>query len=126
MGQDSWIPLPGHVVRAAVQYADSEQTKTRFPVVVSSESFNAAHMELIVAFTTKTANIRVPRDYDVEVSQRHLGFHSTWLRVSTTIRCGRLWTIDKHKILDIVGSIPEDILSDVLHLVRGCFSGPHR
>ena len=116
-----WVPLPGQVVRAEVQYSDSEETKSRFPVVVSSDRFNESHPDVIVAFSTKSANVRHPRDYDVEVSDRHPSFRSTGLRLSTTVRCGRLWSLDKDKISDVVGVVPKDILDDILRLVRSCF-----
>jgi len=116
-----WIPAPGEVVRAAVQYSDSEQTKSRFPVVVSSREFNAKYPDVIVAFTTKSSNIRSPRSYDVEISDRRADFLSTGLTVSTTVRCGRLWTLDKRRVLDVVGLLPEDVLADVMILVKKCF-----
>jgi mRNA-degrading endonuclease toxin of MazEF toxin-antitoxin module len=121
MGEQSWCPHPGDVIHAGVQYSDSEKTKSRFPVVVSSSSFNAGHPDVIVAFTTKSSNIHHPRDYDVEVSNRRPDFHETGFSVSTTIRCGRLWSIDKRRVLDVVGCLPSDILGDVLRLVRQCF-----
>ena len=122
MAQSSWTPAPGHVVRAEVQYSDSEQTKSRFPVVVSSQTFNGKHPDVIVAFATKSSNIRHSRDYDVEISHKRDDFGMTGLTVSTTVRCGRLWTLDKRRISDVVGAIPTDVLNDVLHLVRACFS----
>ena len=122
MAQGSWTPLPGHIVHAAVQYSDSERTKSRFPVVVSSRRFNEKHPDVVVAFTTKTSNIRHPRDYDVEVSEHHPNFGTTGLTASTTVRCGRLWSIDKRKIMDVVGVAPSDIFGDVVRLVLACFS----
>jgi len=123
MAATEWVPVPGEVLRAAVQYSDSEQTKSRFPVVVSNQAFNAKYPDVIVAFTTKSSNIRFPRSYDVEISDRRPDFSITGLTVSTTVRCGRLWTLDKRKVLDVVGSVPQDVLTDVLNLVRRCFSG---
>ena len=122
MAVGGWTPHPGQIVRTEVQYSDSEQTKSRFPVVVSARAFNEAHPDVIVAFTTKSMNIRHPRDYDVEISTRHPGFQTTGLFVSTTVRCGRLWTVDKRKISEILGVVPADVLTDVLNLVRGCFT----
>jgi mRNA-degrading endonuclease toxin of MazEF toxin-antitoxin module len=121
MSSQNWAPSPGHIVRAEVPFSDSEGTKTRFPVVVSSLRFNETHPEIIVAFATRSANVRQPRDYDVEVSEKHPRFSHTGLTESTTIRCGRLWTISKSKISDCVGVLPDDVLVDVEHLVRACF-----
>ena len=118
---ESWAPSPGQIVRAEVQYSDSEQTKSRFPVVVSSRTFNAKHPDVVVAFTTKSSNVRHARDYDVQISNRRSDFSTTGLRVSTTVRCGRLWSIDKRKISATIGVLPADILNDVLRLVRACF-----
>ena len=121
MVEGSWTPAPGQVIRAEVQYSDSEHTKSRYPVVVSARTFNQKHPDLIVAFATKSSNIRHPRDYDVEISDKRADFHRTGLYLSTTVRCGRLWTLDKRRISDVVGVLPDDILGDVMHLVKGCF-----
>ncbi len=121
MTREEWAPSPGDVVRAAVQYSDSEQTKTRFPVIVSSTVFNRCHPDVVVAFATKSINIRKPRDYDVEISERHPAFPATGLAVSTTVRCGRLWSIDKRSIQDVIGVLPSGILTDVHRLVLACF-----
>jgi mRNA-degrading endonuclease toxin of MazEF toxin-antitoxin module len=119
-----WAPSPGHIVRAEVQYADSEQTKSRFPVVVSCNEFNLGHPELIVAFATRSGNIERPRDYDVEISSKHAAFKNTGLTESTTVRCGRLWTIDKRKVAGVIGVVPEDLLGDIQRLVVRCFGKP--
>jgi mRNA-degrading endonuclease toxin of MazEF toxin-antitoxin module len=121
MPTKSWAPSPGHIVRAEVPFSDSEGWKTRFPVVVSAHSFNENHTEIIVAFATRSANVRQPRDYDVEISDRHSRFSHTGLTESTTVRCGRLWTISKQKISACVGVVPDDLLVDIERLVRACF-----
>ena len=121
MSGTQWYPLPGHIVNAQVQYSDCERTKSRFPVVVSSEDFNRGHPEVIVAFATSSLNIRHPRDYDVEINGRHPHFQETGLTHSTTVRCGRLWTIDKRQIVDVIGVVPDDLFDDMHKLVVGSF-----
>src|SRR3989304_3591669 len=92
---------PGYIIRAEVQYSDSEGAKSRFPVVISSIEFNQANPEVIVAFTTSSANVKQPRSYDVEISDKHKDFANTGLDHSTTVRCGRLWTINKKRVSDV-------------------------
>ena len=121
MPPQQWVPSSGHIIRAHVPFADSEMTKARFPVVVSSEEFNQKYPEVIVAFTTSTINVRHPRNYDVEISDKRSDFTLTGLTHSTTVRCGRLWTIDKSKIAAVIGIIPDDLLIDILKLVKKCF-----
>jgi len=116
-----WYPSAGHIIHTHVQYADSEGTKSRFPVVVSGANFNRHHPEVIVAFTTTSKNIHHPRDYDVEISDKHPDFVRTGLTQSTTIRCGRLWTIDKRRISDVIGTVPNNLLTDIQRLVLQCF-----
>jgi len=123
LAQD-WSPSPGYIIRAEVQYSDKEGNKSRFPVVVSSSDFNRQHTEVIVAFTTSSRNIRRPQSYDVEISDRHTGFSQTGLAHSTTVRCGRLWTIDKRKISDVIGTVPDNLLLDIQKLVFRCFTVP--
>lgn len=122
MQSGNWIPAPGHIIRAEVPYSDSEGSKSRFPIVVSSREFNQTYPEVIVAFTTRSANIKHPRGYDVEISDKHTEFTLTSLSKTTTVRCGRLWTIDQRKISDVIGTVPDDLLSDIQRLVQKCFS----
>jgi mRNA-degrading endonuclease toxin of MazEF toxin-antitoxin module len=124
MQAQGWDPNPGYIIRAEVQYSDSEGRKSRFPVIVSSLEFNQANPELIVVFTTSSDNVRQPRAYDVEISDKHPDFAHTGLGHSTTIRCGRLWTINKNQISDVIGVVPADLLRDVQRLVLECFERP--
>lgn len=121
MASEHLYPSPGHIVHALVQYSDSEGSKSRFPVVVSSSEFNKQYSEVIVAFTTSSKNVDHPQSYDVEISDKHPQFVQTGLTHSTTVRCGRLWTVDKRKISDVVGSVPDDLLTDINRLVQECF-----
>lgn len=127
MSATEWHLSPGHIVHAQVQYSDCEGTKSRFPVVVSSEEFNKQHPEVIVAFTTSSRNIHHPRSYDVEISDRHGDFRKTGLTHSTTVRCGRLWTVDRRSIADVVGMVPDQLLTDIQHIVSRLFDrlDPH-
>lgn len=122
MSSRQWSPSPGHIIRTHVQYSDSESTKSRFPIVVSSSEFNQKYPEVIVAFTTSSRNIHHLRSYDVEVSDKHPEFAQTGLTHSTTVRCGRLWTVDKRKISDVIGIVPAGLLTDIQQLVLRCFN----
>lgn len=121
MAPQQWTPSPGYIIHTHVQYSDSEGTKSRFPVVISSSQFNQQYPEVIVAFATSSKNIHHPRSYDVEISDKHPDFGSTGLTHSTTIRCGRLWTVDKRKISDVIGIVPDNLLTDIQRLVTECF-----
>ena len=121
MSLQQWSPSPGYIIRTHVQYSDSEATKSRFPVVVSSYEFNRKHPEVIVAFTTSSKNIQHPQSYDVEISDKHPDFTQTGLVHNTTVRCGRLWTVDKRKISDVIGIVPASLLTDIQKLVLQCF-----
>jgi len=122
MPAEQWTLSPGYIIRAQVPFADSEGTKERFPIVVSTTDFNQNYPEVIVAFTTRSKNVRHPRSYDVEISDKHPDFNLTGLTESTTVRCGRLWTIDKRKISDVIGVVPDYILRDILRLVCKSFT----
>jgi mRNA-degrading endonuclease toxin of MazEF toxin-antitoxin module len=121
MPAQEWYPSPGHIVHTHVQYSDSEGAKSRFPVVVSTDRFNQQYPEVIVAFTTRSKNIKHPRGYDVEISHMDPQFKHTGLTQSTTVRCGRLWTVDKRKIYDVIGAVPDNLMNDIQRLVRKCF-----
>ena len=116
-----WAHSPGHVVYARIQYADVEGSKSRFAVVVSSHEFNTRYTELIVAFATRSRNIRHPLGYDVEIPDSHPRFNLTGLSESTTVRCGRLWTLDSHAIINNAGVVPDDVLADIQRLTLECF-----
>lgn len=121
MSAAEWYPSPGHIIHTYVQYSDSEATKSRFPVVVSSSQFNQKYAEVIVAFATSSKNIHHSRSYDVEISDKHPQFAQTGLTHSTTVRCGRLWTVDKRKISDVIGVVPDNLLTDINKLVLESF-----
>jgi mRNA-degrading endonuclease toxin of MazEF toxin-antitoxin module len=121
MSPPEWYPSPGHIIHTNVQYSDSEGSKSRFPVVVSSSQFNQKYPEVIVAFATSSKNIYHPRSYDLEISDKHPQFTKTGLTHSTTVRCGRLWTVDKRKISDVIGVVPDELLTDIKKLVLECF-----
>lgn len=121
MPKGGWSPSPGHVVYAQVPYSDSERSKSRFAVVVSNRDFNETYPEVIVAFATRSSNVHHPRSYDVLISERHQAFQATGLRESTTVRCGRLWTLDQRAIANVTGVVPDDVLRDIHELVRKCF-----
>jgi mRNA-degrading endonuclease toxin of MazEF toxin-antitoxin module len=122
MSRQQWSLSPGHIIRTDVPHTDSAQTTHRFPVVVSNTQYNQHYPEVIVAFATRSANIHHPRAYDVEISDKHPKFRLTGLTQSTTIRCGRLHTIKKHKIYDVIGIVPDDLLTDIQKLVLECFT----
>lgn len=124
MASQQWSPSPGYIIHTSVQYSDSEGSKSRFPVVVSSFQFNQKYPEVIVAFTTSSKNIKHPKSYDVEISDKHSNFKQTGLIHSTTVRCGRLWAVNKRKIFDVIGHVPDDLLTDIKKLVYECFKEP--
>lgn len=126
MSAQKWNLSPGHIIRAEVPHTDSGASDTRFPVVVSSSDYNQKYPYVIVAFTTSSTNIKHPFAFDVEISERHPDFGLTGLPrrgESTTVRCGRLHTIDKKKIYDVLGAVPDDLLLDIQRLVLECFNG---
>jgi len=124
MSSQQWTPLPGYIIRTDVPHTDSTESSHRFPVIVSNRKYNQQYPDVIVAFTTRSANIRNARTYDVEISDMHPQFRLTGLTENTTIRCGRLHTIKKQKIYDVIGIVPDDLLVDIKKLVLECFAEP--
>ncbi len=117
MQPSEWIPLPGHIIRTSVPYTDNQDSSDRYPVVVSSKSYNEKYPYVIVAFTTRSLNIKHPFNCDVEISDKRKDFNLTGLRESTTVRCCRLHTINKNKIYAHIGCVPDDLLTDIQRLV---------
>jgi mRNA-degrading endonuclease toxin of MazEF toxin-antitoxin module len=116
-----WYPLPGHIIRTEVPRTDSNLKDVRFPVVVSNSEYNQQYTEVIVAYTTRSINVRHPRSYDIEISDNHPQFELTGLTESTTVRCGRLHTVKQRNICDTHGIVPDDLLGDIERLVLECF-----
>jgi len=121
MSPKQWTPSPGHIIRTSVPHTDSPEKSDRYPVVVSSLAYNQQCPDVIVAFATRTSNIHHPRTYDVELSDRHPEFNLTGLTENTTVRCGRLHTITKRKIYDVIGIVPDNLFIDIERLVLECF-----
>lgn len=124
MPNRSWVPSPGHIIRGDVPRTDSETTDPRYPVVVSNSQYNQQYPDVIVAYTTRSSNIKQVRDYDVVISDQHPDFGLTNLPVSTTVRCGRIHTIAQRKISDVIGIVPNDLLTDIQRLVLKSFEEP--
>ena len=121
MGKQEWEYEPGYIVRAKVPHTDSSWSDSRYPVIVSSRSYNQQYPEVIVAFTTRSSNINHPRSYDVEISNKHKDFKLTGLPENTTVRCGRLHTIKKSFIYDAIGIVPDDLMVDINKIILECF-----
>jgi mRNA-degrading endonuclease toxin of MazEF toxin-antitoxin module len=121
MSAQKWNLSPGHIIRAEVPHTDSGASDDRYPVVVSSSDYNQKYPYVIVAFTTSSTNIKYPLAFDVEISDLRTDFGLTGLPHSTTVRCGRLHTINKKKIYDVLGAVPDDLLLDIQRLVLECF-----
>jgi mRNA-degrading endonuclease toxin of MazEF toxin-antitoxin module len=117
MPPSEWILLPGHIIRTSVPHTDSQDSSDRYPVVVSSKSYNEKYSYVIVAFTTRSSNIKHPLSCDVEISNRHQQFNLTGLEENTTVRCCRLHTINKNNIYAVIGCVPDDLLTDIQRLV---------
>jgi len=118
----TWIPSPGEVVYADVQYSNSEQTKSRFAVVVSSKRFNAQYPDVIVAYATRSSKVKFAQAYDVAIPKEHREFRRTGLPLPTTVRCGRLWSLDKRSVRHVAGVVPADLFCGIIRLVRECFA----
>jgi hypothetical protein len=88
---------------------------------VSSSAYNHQYPDVIVAFTTRSSNVNHSLSYDVEISDRHPDFKLTGLTETTTVRCGRLHTVKRHKVYDVIGTVPNDLLIDIQKLVLECF-----
>ena len=121
MKASGWSPSPGHIIYARIAYSDTEGAKSRFAVVVSADSFNQRYPEVIVAYATRSSNVKHSKGYDVELSDRHASFRNAGLPESTTVRCGRLWTLNKRAIQDVKGVVPDDLMADIARLVRDSF-----
>ena len=122
MPKGGWTPSPGHIVYASIPYSDIEKSKSRIAIVISSSAYNKQYQEIVVAFATRSSNIRYPRNYDVCISEKHPKFQETGLRENTTVRCGRLWTLDQRSVANIMGIVPDDLLIDIQKLVLQNFT----
>lgn len=113
--------LFGHILYAGIPFRDTGEIKNRFCVVVSDNEFNRKYNEVIVAFATSRA--KQPQNYDVWISDNDPKFIETGLHKSTKVQCGRLFTLDSRRVIDVVGVVPDNILDDIKKLVLECFEG---
>lgn len=101
------------------ELADQDGWKVRTVVVVSSDAYNRQGNDLIVACIT--SNPGREEAEDIAFPDTHPDFKRTWLKKSSVIRCGKLYTWDRTDDHRAFGRLPDDVLQEIKKRLAGAF-----
>jgi len=93
----------GDVVLLPFPFTDLTTTKQRPAVVISTEAFNARQQDVIVlAITSQIPRTLNPDEYALSPED----LHAAGLPKPSTVKCGKLLTIDQRLIRKMLGRLP--------------------
>ena len=99
----------GDIVLVPWPYTDYSNEKYRPALVISNRNFNDSSLDVIlIAFSS---NIMNKSQYDVEVSHPDAGFAQTGLKVSSVLKCGKIFSMEKRCITRKLGNLSIPLLS---------------
>ncbi|TAN42578.1 MAG: type II toxin-antitoxin system PemK/MazF family toxin [Nitrospirae bacterium] len=96
------------VVLIPIPFTDLTSQKKRPAVIVSSDSYNATHEDIVVV--ALTSNIE-PRDFSVSVTSDDLEVGI--LKVPSIIRVDKIYTLNKTIVVQVFGRVTHDILRKI-------------
>lgn len=98
------------IVKFLFPFADNfEKSKPR-PSLIISPSFGK-HNQVILAYITKNKEELLPTDIEIHSSQSY--FVNTGLKSDCVIKLHRLVTVEPSQIGDVIGQLPEELISTV-------------
>lgn len=103
---------PGTVLVVQWPNSDGQASKGRPAVVVSSTTYNSNGTDVLIALIT--SNLARQDAGDIPILDSDPEFKRTKLRESSVIRAGKLMTFDTRNRHQVLGRIPNRILSNVL------------
>ena len=105
----------GDVVLVRFPFADFESEKVRPAVVLIPEN---PYGDVCVAFITS----RIARGPDcILVEERQKGFIKTGLKVSSTVRVGKIVTLQISLVASVIGYLPPNYLAELNRTLRRIF-----
>jgi len=101
----------GDIVLVPWPYTDYSNQKCRPALVISNNNFNNSSLDVIlIALSSIISN---KSRYDVEILSSNIDFAQTYLKQSSIIKCGKIFTMEKSKIYRRLGKLPNHFLSEV-------------
>lgn len=97
----------GDVVLIAFPFTDLTTTKMRPALILSSDTFNQTHLDVVLVAITSQVSKKVPR-YDHLLSQEDQ--NSAGLPKPSLVKLGKIVTIDQRLIRKKLGHIPNPTL----------------
>lgn len=102
------MPKQRDIVLIPIPFTDLTSQKKRPAVVISSNSYNNTHEDIVVV--ALTSNVE-PRDFTIMVASENLEEGS--LKVKSMIRVDKIYTLNKSIVIRTFGRVNSEILSKI-------------
>jgi mRNA interferase MazF len=101
-------------------HTDYLGSKPRPALIISTSDFNTSTDDVVlVAFSSQT--LQDPK-YSVTVSSSDACFLQTGLKVSSTIRCNKIFAMDKTRLGRRLGHLPDALCGEVKKILSRMFA----
>ena len=115
--------LPGDIVIVEhIPQNDPTIVKARPALVISLPSFHNNNLDVIILLISSV--IRYGEITQFVVKDNDTFFPQTGLKVTSAIKCGSICSFPKQKIRRRIGTLPKDILEQVVKRVIGFIAAP--
>jgi len=106
---------PGQIVLVAFPFTDQTSAKVRPALVV----YGGDRGDFIALATSRQLDPADPHKYEILDSDPC--FKQTQLRWSSAIRCNMVMTLNTTLVTRALGTVPQDVLSEILAKFKGLF-----
>ena len=96
------------IILIPIPFTDLTSQKKRPAVIISNDSYNETHEDIVVV--ALTSNIE-PRDFSLMLTGNDL--EEGTLKVTSMIRVDKIYTLNKSIVLKTFGKVKPDILSKI-------------
>ncbi len=102
------MPKQRDIILIPIPFTDLTSQKKRPAVIISNDSYNETHEDIVVV--ALTSNVE-PRDFAVMLTSDEL--EEGALKVTSMIRADKIYTLNKSIVLKTFGRVKPDILSKI-------------
>lgn len=102
------MPKQRDIILIPIPFTDLTSQKKRPAVIISNDSYNETHEDIVVV--ALTSNVE-PRDFTIILTGNDL--EEGTLKVTSMIRADKIYTLNKSIVLKTFGKVKPDILSKI-------------
>lgn len=106
----------GDIVLVTHPTTDYASTKVRPALIISSEKYNIRESDRILLPISSNIT-RICQD-DIVIKDSDKSFTKTGLKISSAIRAGKIFTVEKNVIKRKLGYLPDEIMKQVQNKIK--------